>query len=185
MMIFHASIQQTLLKVARQSINYGLENDHPQLINAMDFEEPLRVEMATFVTLKTDGQLRGCIGTTRPISPLVTSINHNAWSAAYHDPRFAPLTEKEFEAVHISISVLTPSSALVFNTEQELLQKLRPGTDGLIIEKQGQRATFLPSVWELIPDKMTFLAHLKNKAGMKLTEIPDQAWTYQSIQIQE
>lgn len=178
-------MQQTLLKVARQSIDYGLKNDHPQCINAMDFDEPLRVDMASFVTLKIDSQLRGCIGTTRPISPLVTGINNNAWSAAYRDPRFTPLSENEFEEVHISISILTPTITLEFRSEQELLDKLRPGEDGLIIEKQGQRATFLPSVWESLPDKSTFLNHLKNKAGMKLSEVPERAWVYQSIQFEE
>ena len=145
----------------------------------------LREEMATFVTLKIDGQLRGCIGNTHAISPLVTSINNNAWSAAYHDPRFNPLTDREFGAVKISISVLSPSTAISFRTEQELLQILCPGTDGLIIEKQGQRATFLPAVWETLPEKTQFLAHLKNKAGMKLSDIPERAWTYRCIHFQE
>lgn len=174
-----------MLDIARRSIEYGLRNDQPPRIISTDFEETLRMEMATFVTLKLNEQLRGCIGTTRPIAPLVNSINDNAYSAAFHDPRFTPLTRKEFWSVHISISVLTPSKVLEFDTEQELLQKLRPGTDGLIIEKQGRRATFLPAVWESIPDKTAFLSHLKNKAGLELSELPDRAWTYQSIQIHE
>lgn len=176
---------QQLLQIARQSIDHGLEKGSAPRIIADNYHERLREILATFVTLKIDDQLRGCIGTTQAISPLVQSVNDNAWSSAFRDPRFNPLTREEFEKTHISISVLTPSTPVAFNCEYDLFAQLRKGIDGLIIEKDNHRATFLPSVWELLPNPEEFLLHLKLKAGMRPDDCPAKAWIYQSISIEE
>lgn len=176
---------QKLLQVARQSIAHGLEKNSAPKISPEEYHERLREILATFVTLKIDNQLRGCIGTTQAISPLVQSVNDNAWSSAFRDPRFGPLTHDEYEKIHISISVLTPSTPVVFNCEYDLFAQLRPGIDGLIIEKDNRRATFLPSVWESLPRSEDFLMHLKLKAGMRPDDCPAKAWIYQSISFEE
>ena len=177
--------KQQLLTVARNSIQYGLEKNDRLKIAVDDFPEPLREMLATFVTLKIDGQLRGCIGTTQAISPLVVSVCDNAYSSAFHDPRFKPLSREEFGKIHIDISILTPSKSISFNSEKELLAQLRPDIDGLTIEKARQRATFLPSVWESLPKPEDFLQQLKMKARIPLDQCPDRAWVYQSLSLEE
>jgi len=130
-------------------------------------------------------QLRGCIGTIQAISPLVVSVSDNAWSSAFRDPRFKPLKREEFELINVSISILTPSTPIAFTCEYDLFAQLRPGIDGLIIEKDGQRATFLPAVWEQLPKPEDFLQQLKLKAGMRPEVCPERAWRYESISIEE
>ena len=176
---------QQLLSIARNSIQHGLEKSAAPKIIPGNFPEQLREVLATFVTLKIKGQLRGCIGTTQAISPLVLSVNNNAWSSAFRDPRFNPLTKDEFEKIHISISILTPSTPIAFSCEYDLFGQLRPGIDGLIIEKDNHKATFLPSVWEQLPNPEEFLNHLKIKANIHPDQCPDRAWIYQSISIEE
>lgn len=176
---------QQLLQIARISIQHGLEKNSGLKLSVENYPETLRETRATFVTLKIDTQLRGCIGTTQAISPLVISVSDNAWSSAFRDPRFKPLTHEEFELIHISISILTPSTPITFGTEKELLEQLRPDIDGLIIEKGSQRATFLPSVWEALQKPEDFLLQLKLKAGMRPDHNPERAWRYQSISIEE
>lgn len=126
-------------------------------------------ERATFVTLTLDGNLRGCIGRLEACRPLVEDVVENARAAAFGDPRFAPLSKDEFETLEIHISVLSPSEEMVFVSEADLLEQIRPGVDGLILQEGGQRGTFLPSVWEELPDKELFLMHLKMKAGFSNT----------------
>ena len=177
--------KQQLLTVARSSIRYGLEHNDRLKISAADYPGPLREILATFVTLKINDQLRGCIGTTEAVSPLVVSVCDNAFSSAFHDPRFKPLDQDEFRNIHIDISILTPGKPVTFNSENELLAMLRPAIDGLIIEKAHQRATFLPSVWESLPSPQDFLQHLKLKARIPPDQCPDRAWVYQAYSITE
>jgi hypothetical protein len=174
-----------LLKIARGSIQHGLEKNTGLKLSVENYPETLRETRATFVTLKIDMQLRGCIGTIQAISPLVVSVSDNAWSSAFRDPRFKPLTHDEFELIHISISILTPSTPITFGTEKDLLEQLRPDIDGLIIEKGSQRATFLPSVWEALQQPEDFLHQLKLKAGMRPEVCPERVWRYESISIEE
>jgi hypothetical protein len=176
---------QLLIQIARQSIAHGLEKKSGLSLMLDEYPEKLRETRATFVTLKIDSQLRGCIGTTKPVSPLVLSVSDNAWSSAFRDPRFKPLTHDEFELIHISISILTPSIPITFGTEKDLLEQLRPDIDGLIIEKGSQRATFLPSVWEALQQPEDFLHQLKLKAGMRPEVCPERVWRYESISIEE
>lgn len=122
---------------------------------------------ATFVTLKQDGQLRGCIGSLQASRPLHTDVCQNALAAAFRDPRFAPLTAAEWRGLSIEVSLLEPAQALpAFATEAEALAQFEPQVDGVIFEWQGHRATFLPQVWEQLPQPRAFMAALKRKAGL-------------------
>jgi AmmeMemoRadiSam system protein A len=158
--------RRTLLQVAADSIASGLRSRRPLEVDPARFDEPLRLMRATFVTLKLAGRLRGCIGTLEAIRPLVADVAYNACAAAFSDPRFPPLGIAEQTQVRISISVLSPPQPMTFTGEADLLAQIRPNVDGLILEDAGRRGTFLPSVWESLPDVTTFWAHLKAKAGL-------------------
>jgi AmmeMemoRadiSam system protein A len=121
---------------------------------------------ACFVTLKQQGNLRGCIGSPMAWRPLRDDVIENAVKAAFSDPRFPPLSAEELDGLSLSVSVLTPPVPMRFRDQADLLAQLRPGVDGLIIEDDGHRALFLPAVWEQLPEPGQFLAHLKHKAGM-------------------
>ena len=140
----------------------------------------LQEEGACFVTLEINGKLRGCIGSIEAHAPLITDLVSNAQNAAFGDPRFRQLTIPEYNQTTISISILTPQVPLEFNSEEELLEKVRPFKDGLIIADNYLRAVYLPSVWEQIPDKLEFLRSLKRKAGMSPNHFSKtfQAWTF-------
>ena len=156
-----------LLKAARRSIEFGLRQGEPLEIDPDNYCGQLREVRATFVTLHTRaGDLRGCIGTLEPRRPLVSDVAHNAFSAAFRDPRFPPLTEAQYPDVSLEVSVLSPPEPIEADTEEELLRQLRPGVDGLIVEAGSRRATFLPSVWESLPQPQEFVAALKRKAGI-------------------
>ena len=156
----------TLLRLAAASIEHGLAFGKPRPVNAAEYPADIGREGACFVTLKRDGKLRGCIGSTEPHRPLVADVAENAFSSAFKDRRFKPLTKRELQGLALSISVLSDSQPMAFTDEADLLAQLRPGVDGLIIEDQGHRALFLPSVWELLPEPGKFMANLKAKAGM-------------------
>ncbi len=158
--------RQTLLAVARSSIQHGLRQGAPLAVVLDHYPASLRVKRATFVTLHRDHQLRGCIGTLEAIRPLVEDVAHNAYAAAFADPRFPPVSETELDSLQLEISVLSPSQPMNFDSEEDLIRQLRPGIDGLILEEKGHRGTFLPSVWESLPDPKRFLQHLKLKAGL-------------------
>jgi len=120
---------------------------------------------ATFVTLHNDGELRGCIGSLEPVRPLGVDVRENALAAAFRDPRFPPLSAREFDATSIDVSLLSPAERLLVTDEEDLVRRLRPGVDGLLLEHDGRRATYLPQVWDAIPDAHDFVAALKGKAG--------------------
>lgn len=155
-----------LLEIAQQSIAYGLENHQSLPVEPNEYTETLQQKRATFVTLHIADQLRGCIGTLTAQQSLVEDISHNAYAAAFRDPRFSPLEHSEYPDLHYHISVLSDSSKIQFSSEAELLEQLRPGIDGLVLEDNGHRGTFLPSVWEQLPEPTDFLDHLKQKAGL-------------------
>lgn len=121
---------------------------------------------ATFVTLKIEGQLRGCIGTLELSASLWESIRKNAVNAAFHDTRFRPLSEEEFERVHIDISILSEPRLLEYTDAEDLVGKLRPGIDGVLLYHGMAGATFLPQVWEQLPTPELFLGQLCRKAGL-------------------
>lgn len=138
---------------------------------------------ASFVTLKQAGRLRGCIGTLAAHRALRDDVAANALAAALRDPRFAPLSRTELPHTDVEISVLSAPRALPFKDEGDFFRQLQPGIDGLIIEHQGRRATFLPSVWEQLPEAGLFMQELRRKAGIEqrvaLTAIDVQRYTTQ------
>ena len=129
---------------------------------------------ATFVTLKRAGDLRGCIGSLRATRPLGVDVHANAIAAAFGDPRFPPLARFEFEEIVVEVSLLTADEPIDVADEAELIARLRPGIDGLILGYGHQRATFLPQVWDALPDPRDFVAALKRKAGL-----PEHFWSPQ------
>lgn len=172
----NASQGQKLLHYARCVIAERLG-----LVQAED--EPctdpgLTVQGGTFVTLKIGGGLRGCIGNLEPGGTISTDIRHNALGAAFHDHRFSPLTPAEFSRLHISISVLTHSAPLEYRDGDDLVARLRPGIDGVILRHGRRTATFLPQVWEQLPDPVQFLTHLCLKAGL-----PEGQWRSGDVEI--
>lgn len=151
-----------LLPLARAAIARGLGRPH-----AADDSAPwLREPGACFVTLTQQGALRGCIGTLEAHRPLLADVRANAVAAALHDPRFAPLSAQELEVTEVEVSLLSPMQTLAFGSEAEALSRLRPGIDGVVFEFGARRSTFLPQVWEQLPDSEDFMAHLKRKAGL-------------------
>jgi AmmeMemoRadiSam system protein A len=158
--------QQTLLTLAKRSIEYGLQTDQPLPVNLADFSPGLREKHATFVTLERHHKLRGCIGMLEAVRPLAVDIAENAFAAAFNDSRFPPLNAHELSELEIHLSILSTPAAMSFNAEQDLLAQLRPGIDGLILQEGYRRGTFLPSVWEQLPEPTQFLRHLKQKAGL-------------------
>jgi len=165
--------RKILRDVARDSIKYSLEkgpNAHYEhTLRLQDYSPALQQERATFVTLNINSELRGCIGTLEAHEPLVIDVANNARSAAFHDPRFEPLTQAEFERLQIHISILGIPEPMEFNSEQNLIEQLQPGIDGLILSAAGRRGTFLPSVWESLKTSEEFFKHLKLKAGLPPT----------------
>jgi len=161
---------KTLLRLAAQSIQHGLATARPLAIDLATTPKALATPGASFVTLKLNGQLRGCIGSVLGQRALAKDVTENAFASAFRDHRFSPLSADELDGLELSISVLSPSTPMDVKDEKDLLSQLRPEIDGLIIEDKGKRALFLPSVWSQLPKPEDFLAHLKAKATMT----PDQ-----------
>ncbi len=155
-----------LLTTACDSIRHGLETGTALRVDAGRCEAPLGEPGASFVTLHKQGELRGCIGSLQAFRPLLTDVAENAFAAAFRDPRFAPLRVHELPDLTLDISVLSVPEPMNFDSEQDLLRQLRPHRDGLILQDGPQRGTFLPSVWEALPDAERFLQQLKLKAGL-------------------
>lgn len=158
--------KELLLDTARSSIEYGLEHGNALPINSGDYPQNMQEHRATFVTLKINNELRGCIGTLEAMQPLIEDVAEHAYAAAFRDPRFPPLSTPEFENLEYHISILSEPEPLTFSNEEDLLKKIRPGIDGLIIEEGTKHGTFLPSVWESLPASDSFLRNLKQKAGL-------------------
>lgn len=161
-----AEQRQTLLQVARRSIAHGLAQGVPLTVDPTEFDPALQAVRASFVTLERHGDLRGCIGHLEAEQALVADVAENAFSAAFRDPRFPPLSASELPELSVHISVLTPAEPLQFKDEADLLAQLHPGEDGLILTDGPNRGTFLPSVWESLPDPADFFRQLKRKAGL-------------------
>ena len=170
--------RSALLKLARSAITAEL--DHETAVNRpSELSENLTEKRGCFVTLHINGMLRGCIGTIEPEKSLVVSVEENALNAAFRDPRFPPLRIHELSKIDIEISVLTVPTPLDFKDSADLLAKVKPGVHGVILMKEWKRATFLPQVWEQLPDKEAFLGQLSLKAGLKKTD-----WMHSDTTIQ-
>lgn len=163
--------QKTCLQIAHESIKHGLQKSSALHVITSNYSAELQQKLASFVTLHKNGELRGCIGALEAYQPLINDIAEHAYSAAFQDPRFPALQDNEYEQLNVEISVLGKPEPMTFENEEDLLQQIRPDIDGLIIEYGVNRGTFLPSVWEQLPDKKDFLNHLKMKAGL-----PQQWW---------
>jgi len=158
--------KKILLKTARDSIQHGIHENKPIAVNPDEFPEELQQIKSTFITLYQSEELRGCIGSLDACHSLIEDVAKNAYQAAFRDPRFPPVTQDEFPKIHISISILSNPEKILFANEEDLLSKIRPGIDGLILKDGPHQGTFLPTVWESLPKPMDFLQHLKRKAGL-------------------
>jgi AmmeMemoRadiSam system protein A len=159
-----------LLSVARKTIESKLfKAGNNEQVNS-DFSDKFSDKRGTFVTLTKNNNLRGCIGHIIPQETLLEGVQVNAINAAFRDPRFPPLSKEEWDSIKIEVSILTEPKPLEYKDAGDLLDKLRPDIDGVIIKKDFRQATFLPQVWEQLPDKKEFLMHLCMKAGLDANE---------------
>jgi AmmeMemoRadiSam system protein A len=156
-----------LLRTAASAIEAGLLRPASHPPDPAGLPADLRNDRASFVTLTIEGRLRGCCGSLEPRRPLVTDVWLNAGASAFRDPRFEPLHVREWPQVDLEVSVLSPLERVVVGSEAELLGRLQPGQDGLVIAWRSTRATFLPKVWEQLGEPGEFLRHLKHKAGWR------------------
>ena len=178
---FPEHLGKLLLAMARNAIAAelrGRDCNEPSL--ALDTPPPLlKKKMGVFVTLHHRGELRGCIGSLEPVMSLAKEVVENARHAAFHDPRFPALTQKDFLEIALEVSVLTPPRTMDYTGPEELKEKLKPGIHGVILEKHGAQATFLPQVWDQFPEPDAFLEHLCRKAGLS-----SHAWKGSNLVIQ-
>ena len=169
-----------LVKLARQTIGMQLKQEITEtedVESALD-DPDFKVNRGTFVTLHKNGQLRGCIGSLTASEPLAESVRHNAVNAAFRDPRFSPLSADELAQVDIEVSILTEPVPLEYKDGEDLIAKLRVKVDGVILRKGYSSATFLPQVWDQLPNPRDFLSHLCRKAGLA----PD-AWQTTKLEV--
>ena len=171
-----------LVRLARFAIakKLGQPASDPMVTHCHEPEDDiLNSNFGTFVTLTKTGRLRGCIGSLEAREPLQASVRHNAINAAFHDPRFKPLTADELDAVHVEVNVLTPPQPLTYRDGNDLVEKLTPGEDVLIIGMGMAQATFLPQVWHQLPDPQQFLGQLCLKAGLAV-----DAWQWEKLKVE-
>jgi AmmeMemoRadiSam system protein A len=173
---------QWLVRLARQTLAEQFATKIPQkdmdeLETALS-DDCYQVRCGTFVTLTLDKQLRGCIGSLTSDEPICTGVRRNAINAAFHDPRFPPLSAADYEKVRIEVSILSKPQRLNYRDSDDLVEKLRPGVDGVIVRKDHASATFLPQVWEQLPGAHEFLSHLCTKAGLAA-----DAWRHTPLEI--
>lgn len=172
------SDKHMLLKLARGAIGESLGLAFDKTL----YEKEAFLESgASFVTLTKGGQLRGCIGSLIATRPLFEDVYKNAKAAAFEDPRFPPVALDELEAITVEVSLLTPPVAVEFADKEDLKSKITPFKDGVILKKGYFQSTFLPQVWEQLPDFESFFAHLCAKGGMHQDCIDQdlQVFTYQ------
>lgn len=157
--------QKKLLSLARQAMECGVKGETLPALDLSTLTPRLQEEGASFITLTIDGQLRGCIGALEAYQPLAEDVREHAVAAALEDPRFPPVNDRELSQIEIEISRLTRSVPLDYRDPSDLLCKLRPHVDGVILRDAFRRSTFLPQVWEKIPDPAEFLSNLCYKMG--------------------
>jgi uncharacterized protein len=157
--------KQILLREARAALEHGVRGEKQPPLDMESMPQRLREAGASFITLTIQGNLRGCIGALEPYQPLAQDVREHAVAAALEDPRFPPVTSNELGKIEIEISRLTLPERLTYKDADDLLTKLRPQVDGVILRDGFRRATFLPQVWDKIPDKSEFLDNLCYKMG--------------------
>jgi len=157
--------KQTLLRLARQGLEAAARKQTAPAPAAETLTPALERPGCSFVTLTEQGELRGCIGGLVAEEPLWRDVQHHAGQAALHDYRFIPVQPDELALIEIEVSVLTEPAPLDYASADDLLRRLRPGVDGVVLRQGGQRATFLPQVWESVPEPEEFLSLLCEKRG--------------------
>ncbi len=180
--------QGILLRIAREALDSSVRGEPLPAIPLPALPEPLQENGASFVTLTIEGQLRGCIGALEAYQPLALDVQEHAVAAALQDYRFPNVRPTELSFIEIEVSVLTPRSPLAYDSPQDLIQKLRPGIDGVVLQDGFRKATFLPQVWDQISDPEQFLSQLCLKMGAnadlwRTKHI--QVFTYQVQEFQE
>ncbi len=155
-----------LREVAWDSVREGTRHSRAAVVAVADFSAPLRELGASFVTLRKGAALRGCMGSLEARMPLVEDVARNAYNAGFNDPRFEPVREEEHPELSLKLSVLGAPVPFPVESEPDLLERLVPGTDGLILREGGRRATFLPAVWQSVASPAEFVSLLKRKAGL-------------------
>ena len=173
---------QWLVKLARRTIMNKLTDKSPdtesEMLAKALVDESFQAHCGTFVTLKIQGQLRGCIGNLTSTESVLDGVKRNAVNAAFHDPRFSSLSAAELERTEIEVSILTEPLPLEYRDWQDLITKLRVNVDGVIIRKGHTSATFLPQVWEQLAQPENFLTHLCLKAGL-----PSDTWKSSELEV--
>ena len=180
--------RQTLLHLAREAVELRVRGRKLPPLDPASLTPNLRAEGASFVTLTTGGALRGCIGALEAYQSLAADVREHAVAAALQDPRFPPVVENELNGIHIEVSRLTAPQLLEYSSSEDLLAKLRPHIDGVILKDGHRRATFLPQVWEKLPEPAAFLNNLCSKMGARQdlwrdTKLP--VYVYQVEEFQE
>lgn len=170
--------QQALLRIARQAVEAAAHGESLPTLDIAGCPARLRAPGASFVTLTRSGALRGCIGGLQATIPLALDVRDHALAAATEDYRFLPIQPDELAEIEIEVSILTEPRPLDYASPQELLARLRPGVDGVILSSGLRRATFLPQVWEKVPDAATFLSMLCEKAGLR-----EDAWREGGLEV--
>lgn len=161
-----------LLQLAREVIRTGTERGVRMVVDPATFPDALRRRQASFVTLTSGGMLRGCCGATVAIDTLVEDLARHAWRTAFDDPRFPPMSHAELAGQVLEISLLSPLRTVEARSREALISNLVPGVTGLLISHGDRRATFLPKVWESLPDPDQFIDHLRVKAGLSVEDWP-------------
>ena len=157
--------KQTLLRLARQALESSVRGQPLPALDSTTLSPTLRADGASFVTLTVHAELRGCIGALEPCQSLAEDVREHAIAAALQDYRFSAVEEHELPQIEIEVSRLSLPEPLDYTTAEDLLARLRPGVDGVILQDGFRRATFLPQVWEKVADKEEFLDHLCMKMG--------------------
>lgn len=167
-----------LLRLARESMERAVRGEKVPPLDRSALTPRLMENGASFVTLTIRGNLRGCIGALEAYQPLAEDVREHAVAAALQDPRFPPVSESELPQIHIEVSRLTAPVPLEYSTPEDLIARLRPGVDGVILQSGFRRATFLPQVWEQLPDPEDFLSRLCMKMGS-----PPYLWRDAKLQV--
>ncbi len=157
--------KKCLLVVARTAVEAAVRKQPLPDLHMAQVSPRLQADGVSFVTITKQKRLRGCIGALQAYQPLILDVQEHAAAAATEDYRFHPVQENELNDLHIEVSVLTSPVLLEYADAQDLINKLRPGVDGVILQDESRRATFLPQVWEQLPEPSEFLSHLCQKMG--------------------
>ncbi len=176
-----------LLDIAWKSIESGLHDGPALKVTNQQMDGKLATKSASFVTLTKNNQLRGCMGNLQASEALAQSVANTAYNAAFRDPRFPPLSADELALTSMDISVLSSMQAMTVSSREDLLAKLQPGIDGLLIEDGRHRSTFLPKVWESLKNPEDFISHLMRKAGLPADHWSDtiRAFRYHTFSVHD